>query len=69
MRAKLIWETCVAYKRTPCDACHRACPVDLAITIDDHGHPRLDRYRCDGCGECLKVCPTDPISIVMAPHP
>ncbi len=67
IRAKLIWNTCIAYYNTPCDACHQVCPVDQAIQIDNHGHPRLDRYLCNGCGDCLKVCPTQPSSLIMAP--
>ncbi|MEZ4727849.1 MAG: 4Fe-4S binding protein [Caldilineaceae bacterium] len=26
--------------------------------------PLIDQHRCDGCGHCISVCPTDALELV-----
>lgn len=49
------WRLCMG-----CGACNWACPNN-AITLQDivdHGiRPFVDEFKCEKCGDCLKVCP------------
>ena len=40
-----------------CDRCIGACTV-RAIRKDGHGGVVVNRDRCDGCGDCADVCPS-----------
>ena len=40
-----------------CDLCISVC-LEHAITSDERGKVRIDRSRCDGCGDCAHVCPS-----------
>jgi len=40
-----------------CRLCLTHCPVS-AVKLDN-GHITIDQYRCQGCGTCNLVCPTD----------
>jgi ferredoxin len=64
--AAIAQETCLAYRAIPCRACVDVCPTPLAIALvpGRAGYlPVIDRARCDGCGECVGYCPTDPPSL------
>ncbi len=67
LKAQVDWMRCLAYTGSTCDLCKKACPEPLAIKPDNHGHPRVYVPYCTGCGECVKVCPTEPPSIVVKP--
>jgi ferredoxin-type protein NapH len=43
---------------TQCDACRRACPVDISI------HEEPASMRCIRCMECVKVCPEAAIRLL-----
>ncbi len=55
--AKVISDACVAWDWGGCTVCVDRCPVDSAITLDEHGRPHVDEGLCDGCGLCEMVCP------------
>jgi pyruvate formate lyase activating enzyme len=42
---------------TPCRDCIAACP--RKAIAKSRGRIRLDRARCDGCGACARVCPSE----------
>lgn len=59
----VAWRLCVG-----CGACASVCRKDnisLIDIIDDGIRPVLDAALCNGCDECLKVCP----GYEMAHHP
>jgi ferredoxin-type protein NapG len=59
---------CVTYSGQSCSACVDVCPVKGAIAIGEDGHPRVDEFRCVGCGLCVRACPTEPTSIDVVPR-
>lgn len=63
--AAIDFELCLAYQGQPCDRCVAACVDAKAIPTDHHGHPRIDEYRCTGCGACEPVCPSYPQALTM----
>jgi len=51
-----------------CDACERSCPYHaIRIVWDEEqycAYPVIDPKKCNGCGACEVVCPTDPIKAI-----
>lgn len=45
-----------------CDRCMTAC-LEQAIILDENGKIRVDRSRCDGCGDCAQVCPSHALQV------
>ncbi len=45
-----------------CDRCVAVC-VDDAIRKDGRGGIEVDRSRCDGCGDCAYVCPSQALEV------
>jgi pyruvate formate lyase activating enzyme len=45
-----------------CDRCVAVC-LDHAIRKDGHGGVTVDRNRCDGCGDCAYVCPSQALQL------
>ncbi len=43
--------------------CSSFCP-DNAISVDEHGYPRIDLDHCKGCLICVQQCPPHAISAV-----
>ncbi|MEG0619682.1 MAG: 4Fe-4S dicluster domain-containing protein [Raoultibacter sp.] len=56
--AKVVKDACVAWDWSGCTVCKDACPVEGAITLDDHDRPVVHEDLCDGCGLCEQVCPS-----------
>lgn len=56
--AKVIKDSCVAWDWTGCTICRDECPIEGAITLDDHDRPVVHSDLCDGCGRCEEVCPS-----------
>jgi len=54
---------CLA-QRGGCFACLDKCPLE-AITISPGVGITIDPDNCDGCGECISVCPVQPKAIMM----
>lgn len=52
---RIVPEACLGYSSF-CSVCAERCPVEGAIVIE-LGRPRIVETACDGCGQCLKVCP------------
>ncbi|NLF79957.1 MAG: 4Fe-4S binding protein [Clostridia bacterium] len=46
------------FQRIPCDPCARRCPRGaFSIGEDINDLPRWDAELCDGCGDCIALCP------------
>lgn len=56
--AVVVKDACVAWDWSGCTVCKDECPVEGAITLDDHDRPVVHPDFCDGCGRCEEVCPS-----------
>ena len=56
--AVVVKDACVAWDWAGCTVCIDECPVEGAITRDDHDRPVVHADLCDGCGKCEQVCPS-----------
>ena len=56
--AMVVKDACVAWDWAGCTVCKDECPVEGAITLDDHDRPVVHPDFCDGCGKCEQVCPS-----------
>lgn len=59
-----IQSGCLSIQGIVCRACGDACETHaIAFKLQTGGRaePILDHERCNGCGECLAVCPNDSI--------
>ena len=56
--AVVVKDACVAWDWSGCTVCKDECPVEGAITLDDHDRPVVHPDFCDGCGRCEQVCPS-----------
>jgi pyruvate formate lyase activating enzyme len=45
-----------------CDLCMSVC-LEKVIESDESGRVCIDRNRCDGCGDCAFVCPSQALQI------
>ena len=52
---------CVAWQKTICSMCKDICDVN-AIDFLAFFNPEINQ-KCNGCGFCISVCPTDAIKI------
>jgi ferredoxin-type protein NapG len=57
--AKIATDRCIAYERVGgCRKCVDFCPFS-AVSLDKSQYPVIDASRCNGCGVCENICPTD----------
>ena len=59
-------DTCLAWlKKKRCKDCYRACEAK-AIKLEKRRYPVVIAERCNGCGACVRRCPTQPLAIQVA---
>lgn len=61
-----INSNCLSLNGVVCRACGDACDADaIRFKLETGGRatPLLDQELCNGCGECLAVCPNHSISL------
>jgi len=55
---------CMSWNQTMCFSCKDPC-LDDAIKFLGMFRPEIDDALCTACGFCLKVCPTDAITLEL----
>jgi len=59
---------CVAWLKTRrCKECEKACPL-RAVNMKEGRFPEIVAEKCNGCGLCMRRCPTEPKSITISPE-
>ena len=59
-------DTCLAWlKKKRCKDCYQACEAK-AIKLEKRRFPVVIAERCNGCGACVRRCPTQPLAIRVA---
>ena len=59
-------DICLAWlKKKRCKICYKACPAK-AFELKKRRFPVLDPDKCNGCGICVRKCPTEPKSIIIS---
>ena len=54
----VVTESCIALRTGACTKCYEACPYD-AVTLDARRRPIVDSLKCNGCGMCEYICPSN----------
>lgn len=54
----VVTESCIALRTGACTKCHEACPYD-AVALDHRRRPVVDPQKCNGCGMCELICPSN----------
>jgi len=65
-----ITSNCLSMRGIVCRACGDACDTDairFELQLGGRAWPHVDQDLCNGCGECLAVCPDDALSL-KKPH-
>lgn len=61
-------ERCVAFDQVgTCGICVDACEYE-ALSYDDERHPVVDAAKCNGCGECERICPANVLTSFGGGH-
>ena len=60
--AELDRTTCHAWQDVICMSCRYSCDQQ-AINFTAHKFPEINLDLCNGCGQCLRVCPADALSV------
>ena len=55
--AVIVKDDCVAWQWIGCTVCVDKCPPK-AIELDNMKRPVVDLQKCNGCGICEQVCPS-----------
>ena len=55
---------CLSWNQTMCFSCKDPC-LDNAIKFLAMFRPEINTDNCTSCGFCIKVCPTDAITITI----
>jgi ferredoxin len=61
---------CLAHRGEPCRSCVDVCPTTGALSLTRGATvfvPIVDPTLCTACGECERVCPTEPPAIYLPP--
>ncbi len=62
-----ITERCLSLRGIVCRSCGDACDTDairFRLEVGGRATPMLDIDACNGCGECLAICPEDAVALV-----
>lgn len=65
-------EACLAAQGVVCRSCGEACDAEAIRFVAAPGgisRPVLQDVRCTGCGDCLPICPSTAIRLVVATPP
>jgi len=61
-------DLCLAWlKSRRCRECEKACPLE-AVSMKQRRFPEIVADKCNGCGICMRRCPTDPKAITISPE-
>jgi ferredoxin-type protein NapF len=66
MRKARLEPACLAVQGTVCRSCSEHCePGAIRIKLLPAGRsiPLIDDARCNACGECVRVCPAQAMSL------
>ena len=61
-----ITENCLSVTRVVCRACGDHCesrPIHFSLLTQGRSLPEINSRSCNGCGQCIAICPTNAISI------
>jgi ferredoxin-type protein NapG len=59
-------DICLAWqKKKRCEVCYKACPTK-AFRLEKKRYPVLEPEKCNGCGICVRRCPTAPKSVIVS---
>jgi ferredoxin-type protein NapF len=68
-RPKVDMAICLLGDDRECSICRRACPYDaIKIVFSEEDYlstPTVDPQRCNGCGACQVMCPTEPRKAIV----
>lgn len=68
-RPAVVGEGCLERSGIVCRACGDACDrnaIHFLALAAGHATPVIDPARCDGCAQCLPVCPAAAIALEPA---
>jgi ferredoxin-type protein NapG len=66
--AVILKDVCVAWLKTRrCKECEKACKPE-AVVMQENRFPVILAEKCNGCGICMRRCPTEPKSIYISPE-
>lgn len=61
-------DVCFAWLKTRrCSECQKACPLH-AVNLKQGRFPEIIAEKCNGCGICMRRCPTEPKAIFISPE-
>ena len=66
--AVILKDVCFAWlKSRRCKECEKACKPE-AIVMEESRFPVVKAEKCNGCGICMRRCPTEPRAIYISPE-
>ncbi|MEM5788600.1 MAG: 4Fe-4S dicluster domain-containing protein [Syntrophobacteraceae bacterium] len=66
--AVIMKDVCLAWLKTRrCKECEKACKLE-AVVMKENRYPEILADKCNGCGICMRRCPTEPKSIYISPE-
>ncbi|HID81551.1 MAG TPA: 4Fe-4S dicluster domain-containing protein [Chromatiales bacterium] len=60
--AELDRTSCYAWNDVVCMSCRYSCDQQ-AIKFTAHKYPEINSAACNGCGQCIRVCPADALTV------
>ena len=64
--AVILKDVCLASKKTKRSReCEKACKPE-AIVMEDNRFPVVRTEKCNGCGVCMRRCPTEPKAVIIS---